>query len=90
MIKQEYIDHADQNFSLFHRHGSTGRDRARDLIEELSQLKTRDQVLARIDDEINNGKGNLHDHSLRTILSNLLSEQDDEDERKVDERKLSR
>ncbi|MFJ1266965.1 hypothetical protein ACD661_00180 [Legionella lytica] len=69
-----YCDYSDNiSFSIFHRHGGTGRRRAQDFIANLHKDKNFNEVKTRLIDYLEDDKnGNTHPHSFRTMLLHEL------------------
>ncbi|CAM4509200.1 MAG: hypothetical protein LEGION0403_FIIPPAGN_00640 [Legionella sp.] len=65
-----YCEHSDSiYFSIFHRHGLTGRRRAKDFLAQLHEEKDFNEVKRLLIDYLDNDKnGNTYPHSFRTML----------------------
>lgn len=60
-------------FSLFHRHGETGRQRARNFLKEMNEMSDFETAKKALIDYLGDGKnGNTHPHSFRTMLLHQL------------------
>ncbi len=69
-----YCDYSDNiTFSFFHRHGETGRQRAKDFLAEINEVKDFNEAKKRLVSYLENNKnGNTHPHSFRTMLLHEL------------------
>ena len=70
-VLKNYTDYSLQNcrFSIFHRHGETGRLRAKEFINELFKLSNIDEMRGSLIKYLQDKRnGNTHSHSFRTML----------------------
>lgn len=73
---KSYIEYSDKTwFSLFHRHGKTGRVRAEQFAELIEGIDNYDEAKRTLAEFLGDSKnGNTHPHSYRTMLLNQLSD----------------
>ncbi|CAM3046475.1 hypothetical protein [Legionella worsleiensis] len=68
--KNDYVDHSNAiTFSLFHRHGNTGRTRAEQFARDFESINDLHEAQNKLFQYLQNDRmGNTHPHSFRTML----------------------